>query len=73
MSDINLTQAQELSIEELDVVAGGARRLATAHTQELTDIQVSTLEADRDGVRSSNHQQTDDFKANIFEFTETGN
>ena len=72
MSDINLTQAQELSIEELDVVAGGARRFATAHTQELNDFQESTLVSDRDGVRSHNTQETDDFKASIFEVTDTG-
>jgi hypothetical protein len=62
----------ELSSEELDIVAGGARRFATAHTQDLVDEQQSSLDADRDGVRSRNLQQTDDFKANIFEFTETG-
>ncbi|MEH2191909.1 MAG: hypothetical protein V7K98_04495 [Nostoc sp.] len=72
MSDINLSQAQELSIEELDVVAGGARRFATAHTQELNDFQESTLVADRDGVRSHNTQETDYFKASTFEATDTG-
>ena len=72
MSDINLSQAQELSIEELDVVAGGARRFATAHTQELNDFQESTLIVNRDGISSHNIQETDDFKASTFEFTDTG-
>jgi hypothetical protein len=72
MSDINLTQAEELSIEELDLVAGGASRYARAHTKELNDFQESTLIADRNGVRSHNTQETNDFEASLFEFTETG-
>jgi hypothetical protein len=62
----------ELSSEELDIVAGGARRLAIAHTQELNDYQESSLDVGRDGIHSTNYQETDDFKASIFEFTETG-
>jgi hypothetical protein len=72
MSDINLTQAEELSIEELDLVAGGASRYARAHTKEVNDYQESTLVADRNGVRSRNTQETNDFGAFIFEVTETG-
>ncbi|PSB18557.1 hypothetical protein C7B65_14765 [Phormidesmis priestleyi ULC007] len=63
----------ELSAEDLDLVAGGARREAAAFTAELQDVQISTLSADRNGVRSTNIQETDDFKAAIFEVTETGN
>jgi hypothetical protein len=73
MSDINLTQVEELSLEELDLVAGGARRYASAHTQELNDFQESTLIADRNGVRSQNTQETNYFEASLFEVTETGN
>ena len=64
--------ATELSTEELDIVAGGARRRAEAFTSELQDVQVSTLEANRNGVRSTVFQSTDDFSAAIFEAEETG-
>jgi hypothetical protein len=72
MSDINLTQVEELSLEELDLVAGGARRYASAHTQEANDFQESTLIADRNGVRSQNTQETNYFEASLFEVTDTG-
>ncbi len=62
----------ELSAEDLDIIAGGARRAAAAATQELVDVQLSNLSSNRDGVHSTNIQQTDDFKAAIVEFTETG-
>ncbi|BAY89404.1 MULTISPECIES: CTB family bacteriocin [unclassified Tolypothrix] len=65
-------QPQELSSEELDNVAGGASRRAEAFTAELTDFQITTLEADRNGVRSKVFQSTDDFKAALFEEQTTG-
>ena len=65
-------QSIELSSEELDLVAGGARRVAFGETAELTDVQFSSLSATRDGVESKNFQATDDFSARIFEVTETG-
>ncbi len=70
MSDNN--KPMEMSADELDIVAGGARRAAAAATQELVDVQLSDLSSNRDGVHSTNIQQTDDFKATIVEFTETG-
>ena len=63
----------ELSSEDLDLVAGGAKRFAAAETQELTDFQLSSLDSNRGGVSSANIQETDDFKSAILEVTETGN
>ncbi len=62
----------EMTSEELDIVAGGAHRRAAASTTELQDVQISTLEANRNGVRSTLFQSTDDFSASIFEEEETG-
>ena len=73
MNSIDPIQSQELSSEDLDLVAGGARRAAAAATQEVTDFQLSSLDSNRGGVSSANIQETDDFKAAILEVTETGN
>ncbi len=73
MNSIDPIQSQELSAEDLDLVAGGARRFAAAETQELTDFQASSLNSSRGGVSSTNIQETDDFKAALIEATETGN
>ena len=70
MSENN--KPMELSTEDLDIIAGGATRAAAAATQELVDVQLSSLDASRGGVHSTNIQETDDFKATIVEFTETG-
>ncbi|EKF01881.1 MULTISPECIES: CTB family bacteriocin [unclassified Tolypothrix] len=65
-------QPQELSSEELDNVAGGASRFATAATSEREDRQISSLNVGRNGIQSNNLQETVDFKAALFEFTQTG-
>jgi hypothetical protein len=62
----------ELSVEELDNIAGGALNIAAAQTKELIDVQANTLDADRGGVRSTNFQATDDFKAALFQINQTG-
>ncbi len=62
----------ELSVEELDNIAGGALNIAAAQTKELIDVQANTLSADRGGVRSTNFQATDDFKAALFQINQTG-
>lgn len=69
---IEANGAMELSAQELDTVAGGAFNVNAAHTQNLTELNLGTLEADRNGVRSTSFQSTDDFEAAIAQLNQTG-